>query len=107
VTKSNYFLRGRAATGDSRQLVEEVRIAFSRKWKPRSQALSASFEEAGDELTGAVGPISLRKGCYPYHLEIGGPYRPAVWLRIIPQHDDFETTGLLDNLHHVSIVPML
>jgi putative transposase len=36
--------------GDSRQAMEKARTAFSRKWKLRSQAVSASFEEAGDEL---------------------------------------------------------
>ena len=36
--------------GDSRQAAEKARLAFSRKWKLRSQAVSASFEEAGDEL---------------------------------------------------------
>lgn len=36
--------------GDNRQAMEKARIAFSRKWKLRSQAVSASFEEAGDEL---------------------------------------------------------
>ena len=35
---------------DSRQAVEQARIAFTRKWKLRSQAVSASFAEAGDEL---------------------------------------------------------
>src|SRR5712671_8184986 len=34
----------------SREAVEQARIAFSRKRKLRSQAVSASFEEAGDEL---------------------------------------------------------
>ena len=35
---------------DSRAAVEQARVAFTRKWKLRSQALSASFAEAGDEL---------------------------------------------------------
>jgi len=48
--------------GDNRQAVEKARIAFSRKWKLRSQAVSASFEEAGDELFTFTGfPISQWK----------------------------------------------
>jgi putative transposase len=35
---------------ESRQAVEKARIAFLRKWKLRSQAVSTSFEEAGDDL---------------------------------------------------------
>ena len=35
---------------DNRQAIEKARFAFSRKWKLRSQAVSASFEEAGDAL---------------------------------------------------------
>jgi putative transposase len=35
---------------DSRPAVEQARIASTRKWKLRSQAVSASFAEAGDEL---------------------------------------------------------
>jgi len=35
---------------DSREAVEHARRGFVRKWKLRCQAVSASFEEAGDEL---------------------------------------------------------
>jgi transposase-like protein len=35
---------------DSRAAVEQARIGFMRKWKLRCKAVSASFEEAGDEL---------------------------------------------------------
>ncbi len=35
---------------DSRAAVEQARVAFTRKWKLRSQTVSASFAEAGDEL---------------------------------------------------------
>ncbi len=35
---------------DSRQAVGQARVAFTRKWKLRSQAVSLSFAEAGDEL---------------------------------------------------------
>jgi len=34
----------------SRQAVEQARVAFTRKWKLRCKAVSASFEEAGDDL---------------------------------------------------------
>jgi transposase-like protein len=34
----------------SREAVEQARVGFLRKWKLRSKAASASFEEAGDEL---------------------------------------------------------
>ena len=34
----------------SRAAVEKARVAFLRKWKLRCNAVSASFEEAGDEL---------------------------------------------------------
>jgi putative transposase len=34
----------------SRETVEQARVAFQRKWKLRCKAVSASFEEAGDEL---------------------------------------------------------
>ena len=33
----------------SRAAVEQARVAFTRKWKLRSQAVSASLAEAGDE----------------------------------------------------------
>jgi putative transposase len=33
-----------------REAVEQARVGFLRKWKLRCQAVSASFEEAGDEL---------------------------------------------------------
>jgi putative transposase len=47
---------------DSRQAVEQARTAFTRKWKLRSQAVSASFAEAGDELfTFTAFPISQWK----------------------------------------------
>lgn len=35
---------------DSRAAVERARVAFTRKWKLRSQAVGASFAEAGDQL---------------------------------------------------------
>jgi putative transposase len=34
----------------SRPAVEQARVAFTRKWQLRSQAVSASFAEAGDDL---------------------------------------------------------
>jgi transposase-like protein len=34
----------------NREAVEQARVGFLRKWKLRCQAVSASFEEAGDEL---------------------------------------------------------
>src|SRR5580698_1886823 len=34
----------------SREVVEQARVGFLRKWKLRCKAVSASFEEAGDEL---------------------------------------------------------
>jgi putative transposase len=34
----------------SREAVEQARVGFARKWKLRCKAVSASFEEAGDEL---------------------------------------------------------
>ncbi|MGH6852039.1 MAG: IS256 family transposase [Methylocella sp.] len=47
---------------DSRATVEQARVAFTRKWKLRSQAVSASFAEAGDELfTFTSFPISQWK----------------------------------------------
>jgi putative transposase len=47
---------------DSRAAVEQARVAFTRKWKLRSQAVSASFAEAGDELfTFTAFPISQWK----------------------------------------------
>ncbi len=47
---------------ESRQAVEQARTAFSRKWKLRCKAVSASFEEAGDELfTFTALPISQWK----------------------------------------------
>ncbi|MGH7931928.1 MAG: transposase [Candidatus Binataceae bacterium] len=35
--------------------MEKTRIAFSRKWKLRSQPVSADFDEAGDELFAFTG----------------------------------------------------
>jgi putative transposase len=35
---------------DSRQAVEQARVAFTRKWQLRCKAVSSSFAEAGDEL---------------------------------------------------------
>src|SRR5579863_2447638 len=35
---------------ESRDAVEHTRVGFARKWKLRCKAVSASFEEAGDEL---------------------------------------------------------
>ena len=69
LTKAPAYLREELAEdyrrmiyGDSRQAMEKARIAFSRKWKLRSQAVSASFEEAGDELFTFTGfPTSLWK----------------------------------------------
>ena len=47
---------------DSHQAVEKARAGFVRKWKLRSQAVFASFEEAGDELfTFTTFPISQWK----------------------------------------------
>jgi putative transposase len=47
---------------DSRAAVEQARVAFTRKWKLRSQTVSASFAEAGDELfTFTAFPISQWK----------------------------------------------
>ena len=47
---------------ESREAVEHARRAFARKWKLRCQAVSASFEEAGDELfTFTAFPISQWK----------------------------------------------
>ena len=47
---------------DSHQGVEQARAGFVRKWKLRSQAVLASFEEAGDELfTFTTFPISQWK----------------------------------------------
>ena len=34
----------------SREAVEQAHVAFLRKWQLRCKAVSASFEEAGDEL---------------------------------------------------------
>jgi putative transposase len=46
----------------SREAVEQARVAFLRKWKLRCKAVSASFEEAGDELfTFTAFPISQWK----------------------------------------------
>jgi transposase-like protein len=46
----------------SREAVEQARVGFQRKWKLRCQAVSASFEEAGDELfTFAAFPASQWK----------------------------------------------
>jgi putative transposase len=36
--------------GPSREAVERARVGFPRKWKLRCKAVSASFEQAGDEL---------------------------------------------------------
>jgi putative transposase len=47
---------------DGHQAIEKARAGFARKWKLRSQAVFASFEEAGDELfTFAAFPISQWK----------------------------------------------
>jgi transposase-like protein len=47
---------------DGHQAVEKARAGFVRKWKLRSQAVFASFEEAGDELfTFTTFPISQWK----------------------------------------------
>jgi transposase-like protein len=47
---------------ESREIVKDARVAFARKWKLRCKTVSASFEEAGDELfTFTAFPISQRK----------------------------------------------
>ena len=47
---------------DSHQAIEKARAGFVRKWKLRSQAVFASFEQAGDELfTFTAFPISQWK----------------------------------------------
>jgi putative transposase len=47
---------------ESRDAVEHARVGFARKWKLRCKAVSASFEEAGDELfTFTAFPISQWK----------------------------------------------
>jgi putative transposase len=47
---------------DGHQAIEKARTGFARKWKLRSQAVFASFEEAGDDLfTFTAFPISQRK----------------------------------------------
>jgi putative transposase len=47
---------------DGHQAIEKARAGFARKWKLRSQAVFASFEEAGDELfTFSAFPISQWK----------------------------------------------
>jgi len=47
---------------DGHQAIEKARAGFVRKWKLRSQAVLASFEEAGDELfTFTAFPISQWK----------------------------------------------
>jgi putative transposase len=47
---------------DGHQAIEKARAGFARKWKLRSQAVLASFEEAGDELfTFTAFPISQWK----------------------------------------------
>ena len=46
----------------SREAMEQARVGFQPKWKLRCQAVSASFEEAGDELfTFAAFPASQWK----------------------------------------------
>jgi len=46
----------------SRETVEQARVGFLRKWKLRCKAVSASFEEAGDELcTFTTFPVSQWK----------------------------------------------
>jgi len=34
----------------NREAIEQVRVGFLRKWQLRCKAVSASFEEAGDDL---------------------------------------------------------
>ena len=47
---------------DGHQAIEKARAGFARKWKLRSQAVFASFDEAGDELfTFTAFPISRWK----------------------------------------------
>jgi transposase-like protein len=47
---------------DGHQAIEKARAGFVRKWKLRSQAVFASFDEAGDELfTSSTFPISQWK----------------------------------------------
>jgi transposase-like protein len=50
----------------SREGVEQARVGFLHKWKLRCKAVSASFEEAGDELfTFTVFPPRSGKRCVP------------------------------------------
>jgi hypothetical protein len=47
---------------ESRAAVEHARVGFARKWKLRCKTVSASFEEAGDELfTFTAFPVSQWK----------------------------------------------
>ena len=47
---------------DSHPAIEKARVGFVRKWKLRSQAVTASFEEAGDDLfTFTAFPLSQWK----------------------------------------------
>ena len=47
---------------ESREAVEHARVGFARKWKLRCKTVSASFEEAGEELfTFTAFPISQWK----------------------------------------------
>jgi len=49
-------------SGEGRAAVAQARVAFTRKWQLRSQTVSASFAEAGDELfTFTAFPISQWK----------------------------------------------
>src|ERR1700722_5963199 len=51
----------------NREVVEEARAGFLRKWKLRCKAVSASFEEAGDELLPLHGlPLLAVEGATHY-----------------------------------------
>ena len=41
---------------ESRAAVERARVAYTRKWKLRSQAAGSSFAEAGGELFSYISP---------------------------------------------------
>ena len=70
---------------ESRESVEHARIGFARKWKLRCKTISASFEEAGDELfTFPAFPISQWKALRTTNAlerideEFGGGSRPRL-----------------------------
>jgi hypothetical protein len=60
----------------SREAVEKARVAFPRKWKPRCNAVGATFEEAGDELFTIIAfPLSQWKALRTTHARWSGPTR--------------------------------